>query len=114
MKDLNNYILEKLVIDKNVKINKRAKDKNRKMHVVTKEVSYYICYLEKGPTTYLHSQEIGAYTRDAKGRAEAEKQADKYAFGDNTPGWKRIPGVKTRSQITTLAAQKNVDQYVWH
>ena len=108
MNNISKYIIEKLKLDKDSKLEKEKAAKR------PSEADYYVCYLDKGPKTYLHCKWLGVYEKNEKGRKEAEADADRYGFGDNTPGWKRIPGVKTRSQITTVATNKGVDEYQWY
>jgi len=108
MNNISEYIIEKLKLDKDSKLEKEKAPRK------PSEADYYVCYLDKGPKTYLHCKWLGVYPKNDDGRKQAEADADKSNFGKNNPGWKRIPGVKTRSQVGTVASNKKVDEYQWY
>lgn len=104
MKDINNYILEKFKISKDIKEPKQRK---------ASEADYYICYLEKDKKT-LHCKWIGTYTKNEQGRKEAEERSERYSNFGQYKTWKRIPGVKTRLQVNTVASHKDVINLEWY
>lgn len=107
MKELNEYIIEKLTIDKHTKI-REPKEPNL--------YDYYLCFLGTTKDKYgskyrvLHCKWLGAYQYGAEGRKQAEEDSKKYSnFPD--PDWKPM-GVRTRKQITTLGSK--ADKYEWY
>lgn len=110
MKELNNYLLEKLTIDRNTKV------KEPKAPKEPAGTDYYLCFIEtqKKPDgskyKILHNKLVGYYPKNSDGRKQAEADSKKYTnFPD--PSWKPM-GVRTRSQVTTLG--NKVDKYEWY
>jgi len=107
MKDLNEYIVEKLTIDRHTRV-KEPKE--------PKEVDYYLCFIETQKKSdgskykILHNKWFGVYPYGADGRKQAEADSKKYSNFPE-PDWKPM-GVRTRAQVTTLG--NKVDKYEWY
>ena len=109
MQNIIEFINERLRLNTDSKIAKPKLPKQKKQRVITKEVYYYACYLDKVNEIF-HCYSLGEYPKSSIGRKEAIQDAVAYGhpIKDNSKG--KYKGVLNIDQIHRYPLPNNYTQ----